>query len=258
MRPWLLEELNFAHVRSQVRLCEVAVLPMGATEPHNYHLPYGNDFLTTRLVGERICRTAHERGGKVLLLPTVPFGVDSNLLKFPLTIHVSLKALEAVLWDVIRSLECHGVHKLVLLNGHGGNEFKPLLREWFGRTKVFVTVVDWWKVGSDKYAEIFSKPDDHAGEMETSIALALYPELVELDKASDGSKREARFEAMRRGWAAITRPWHLLTESSGVGDPRAATREKGEKYLALVTERLAQFLVELSAAEMDDLFPFQK
>jgi creatinine amidohydrolase len=166
------------------------------------------------------------------------------------------RALEAVLRDVIRSLECHGIHKLVLLNGHGGNELKPLLREWYGQTKVFVTVVDWWKVGSDKYAEIFSKPDDHAGEMETSVALALYPELVELDKASDGAKREARFEAIRRGWAAITRQWHLLTESSGVGDPRAATREKGERYLQIVTERLAQFLVELSAAEMDETFPF--
>jgi creatinine amidohydrolase len=258
MRPWLLEELNLGRVRQDRNLPQVAMLPMGATEPHNYHLPYGNDFLTTRRVGERVCEAAHQRGAKVLLLPTIPFGVDSNLLKFPLTIHVSLKSLEALLGDVIRSLECHGIHKLVLLNGHGGNELKPLLREWYGQTKVFVTVVDWWKVGSDRYAEIFSKPDDHAGEMETSVALALYPELVELDKASDGAKRASRFEAIRRGWASITRPWHLLTESSGVGDPREATREKGEKYLQLVTERLAQFLVELSAAEMDETFPFEK
>ena len=256
MHPWLLEELDFARVRQQEKPYQVAVLPMGATEPHNYHLPYGNDFLTTRRVGERICEAAYRRGGKVLLLPTIPFGVDSNLLGFPLTIHVSLKSLEAVLRDVIRSLECHGIYKLVLLNGHGGNELKPLLREWYGTIKVFVTVVDWWKVGHDRYAEIFSKADDHAGEMETSVALALYPELVELDKASDGAARAARFEAIRRGWAAITRPWHLLTESSGVGDPRAATREKGERYLELVTERLAQFLVELSAAEMEETFPF--
>ncbi len=256
MRPWLLEELNFSAVKSQSKPCDVAVLPMGATEPHNYHLPYGNDFLTVRRVGERICEEAHRRGAKVLLLPTIPFGVDSNMLEFPLTIHVSLRALEAVLRDVIRSLECHGVHKLVLLNGHGGNELKPLLREWYGQTKVFVTVVDWWKTGADKYAEIFSKPDDHAGEMETSVALELFPELVEFDKASDGATRAARFEAIRRGWAAITRPWHLLTESSGVGDPRAATREKGERYLQLVTERLSQFLVELAAAKIDETFPF--
>jgi creatinine amidohydrolase len=172
--------------------------------------------------------------------------------------HVSLRALEAVLRDIIRSLECHGIHKLVLLNGHGGNELKPLLREWYGQTNVFATVVDWWKVGAERYSEIFSKPDDHAGEMETSVALALYPELVELDKASDGVKRESQFEAVRRGWAAITRPWHLLTESSGVGDPRAATKEKGERYLQLVTERLAQFLVELASAKMDNMFPFNK
>src|SRR6267142_2665662 len=100
MRHWLLEELNFGHVRQEKSICQVAVLPMGATEPHNFHLPYGNDFLTTRRVGERICEEAYRRGAKVLLLPTIPFGVDSNLLKFPLTIHVSLRALEAVLHDV--------------------------------------------------------------------------------------------------------------------------------------------------------------
>jgi creatinine amidohydrolase len=256
LRPWLLEELNLAHVRANSY--QVAVLPMGATEPHNYHLPYGNDFLTVRRVGERVCARAHGAGAKVLLLPTIPFGVDANMLAFPLTIHVGLMSLEAVLGDVIRSLELHGIRKLVLLNGHGGNELKPLLREWYGTTPVFATVVDWWKVGQDRYAEIFEKPDDHAGEMETSVALALFPELVELGQMADGGTRQARFEAIRRGWAAITRPWHLLTESSGSGDPRAATREKGERYLELVTDRLTQFLVELSAAEMDETFPFEK
>ena len=255
MRPWMLEELNLARVRQQNVAYQVAVLPMGATEPHNLHLPYGNDFFTTRRLGERICQAAYQRGAKLLLLPTIPFGVDSNLLEFPLTIHVSLKSLEAVLRDVIRSLEHHAIHKLVLLNGHGGNSLKPLLREWFGTTPVFVTVVDWWKVGQDQYSEIFSEPDDHAGEMETSVALALYPELVELDKMSDGAICPARFEAVRRGWAQITRPWHVLSESSGVGDPRGASREKGQRYLDLVTERLAEFLAELSAAEMDDRFP---
>jgi creatinine amidohydrolase len=257
MPPWLLEEMKYSGACMQ-DACEVAVLPMGATEPHNYHLPYGNDFLTARRVAERICERAYQQGARVLLLPTIPFGVDSNLLEFPLTIHVSLRALELMLRDIIRSLERHRIRKLVLLNGHGGNELKPLLREWYGETKVFVTVIDWWKVGSDKYADNFAKPDDHAGEMETSVALALYPELVELERASDGSKNEPKFEAIRRGWAAITRPWHLLTESTGVGDPRAATREKGERYLELVTDRLARFLVELSATPMDDSFPFPK
>jgi creatinine amidohydrolase len=251
----MLEELNLSEVRQ--RSYEVAVLPLGATEPHNLHLPYGNDFLTTRLVGERICAAAHQRGARVLLLPTIPFGVDTNLLEFPLTIHVGLQALFALISDVIRSLEHHGIRKLVLLNGHGGNEFKPLVREWYGKTAAFVCVVDWWKAGLDCSADIFSKVDDHAGEMETSVALALYPELVRLEQMADGATRVSQFEAVRRGWVQITRPWHLLTASSGSGDPRAATREKGERYLELVTQRLSQFLTELSAAPLDGVFPFQ-
>lgn len=254
MRPWLLEEVNLTHVRGQ--RYEVAVLPLGATEPHNLHLPYGNDFLTVRQVGERICAAAHERGARVLLLPTIPFGVDTNLMSFPLTIHVGMPALAAVIGDVLRSLERHGIRKLVLLNGHGGNEFKPLLREWYGSTRVFVCLVDWWKVGLDQYDGIFAKPDDHAGEMETSVGLALYPDLVKLDQMTDGATRTSRLDAVRRGWVQITRPWHLLTDSSGVGDPRAATAEKGERYLQVVVARLADFLCDVSAESPDEPFPF--
>ena len=257
MHPWLLEEVNLAHVRDRKDPYEVAVLPMGATEPHNLHLPYGNDFLTTEKIGRLACQSAHDQGAKVVLLPTLPYGVDSNLLEFPLTIHVSLQSLEAVLRDIVRSLEHHSIHKLVLLNGHGGNDLKPLLREWYGTTSVFTSVMDWWKVGADRYGEIFTHPDDHAGEMETSVALALYPDLVDVEKMTDGAARPARFTAVRRGWVQITRPWHLLTNSSGCGDPRAATKEKGEKYLRIVTERLAEFLVELSDSTMDETFPFE-
>jgi len=118
-------------------------------------------------------------------------------------------------------------------------------------------VVDWWKVGKDEYDRIFAKPDDHAGEMETSVMQVIAPDLVQMNDATDGSSKPTRFEAVNKGWVSISRPWHLLTQSTGVGDPRAATKEKGEKYLAVIVPRLAQFLVELSNANMKDgTFPF--
>jgi len=158
--------------------------------------------------------------------------------------------------EIVRSLEHHGILKCVIFNSHGGNGFKPLLRELYGKTKVFLSLVNWWTVGSDRVKEIFEKAGDHADEMETSVGLALFGDLIHLADADDGAVRQTRFEALNRGWAQITRPWHLLTTNAGVGDPRPATAEKGRRYVALVVERIAQFLKELSDAPMDATFPY--
>ena len=74
--------------------------------------------------------------------------------------------------------------------------------------------------------------------------------------ADDGKVAKTRFEAVNRGWVSITRPWHLLTTNSGSGYPHAATAEKGRRMMDAVVERLAPFLVELSAAKLDEKFPF--
>src|SRR5437763_802225 len=147
MRPWLLADLNYGHVRSHPPY-EVAVLPLGATEPHNLHLP------------------------------------------------------------------------------------------------------------DDQHPQLFEDAGDHAGEMETSMALAHFADLVRMDQADEGRLAPTRFEAVNRGWVEITRPWHLLTTNSGAGDPRPATAAKGEALTEIVVERLAAFLVELSAAPIDERFPY--
>jgi creatinine amidohydrolase len=91
--------------------------------------------------------------------------------------------------------------------------------------------------------------------------LAYYPELVGRNAdgsltADEGAVAEPRLEALRRGWASITRPWHLLTTNSGSGDPHAASAAKGERIMEVIVERLSSFLVELSAANLDERFPF--
>src|SRR5262245_41405741 len=81
MREWILSEQNHAGIRA--RQWDVAVLPFGATEPHNLHMPYGTDNYQVELLGERACEYAHSRGAAVLLLPTIPYGVNTNHLKVP-------------------------------------------------------------------------------------------------------------------------------------------------------------------------------
>jgi creatinine amidohydrolase len=256
MRDYILAEQ--LHGTTRAHKWEVAVLPFGATEPHNLHMPYGTDTLQVEEIGRRACAFATDAGAKVVLLPAIPFGVNTNHLKIPGALACSLTptTLLAILTDLTDSLSRQGVKKLLLLNGHGGNELKPLTRELHHRTDVFLCVCDWYRVAVDQYPGLFERPGEHADEIETSMGLAFFPHLLKPELADAGATKPTRFEAVNRGWVSITRPWHLATTNTGMGDPRAATAEKGRKLMDIVTERLGRFLVELAAAPIDDTFPY--
>ena len=254
MNLWRLQELTQKVVREQNY--QVAILPIGSTEAHGLHLPYGSDAFHSTAFADRVCAKVWEAGAQVVLLPTIQYGVQSNTLAFPLNINVYQATLNAFVLDIIRSLEHHGIYKLVIINGHGGNDFRPLLRQLYGNTKVFVCLVDWWSVAGDKASEIFEHLGEHADEMETSVDLVFFENLCHLEDASDGSVNPSRFEAINRRWVTIARPWHLLTKDSTYGDPRQASKEKGEAFINLAVERIARFIVELAKAEMDERFPY--
>ncbi len=256
MRQWTLAEQNHAFVRSQS--WQVAVLPFGATEPHNLHMPYGTDNFQVEIIGQRACERAYRAGASVLLLPTIPYGVNTNHFKVAGGLACSLtpSTLMHLVTDLVDSLERQGVRKLVLLNGHGGNELKPLTRELHHRSSVFLCICDWYRVAADLYPQIFEQPGEHADEVETSLGLAFFPELVHLELADDGAARPSRFEAINRGWVSITRPWHLVSANTGLGDPRAASAEKGRRLMDMLVERLGQFLLDLAAAPLDETFPY--
>lgn len=259
MRPWKLAETNYGSVKE--REYEVAVLPLGATEPHNLHLPYGIDTLEGEIIGEKLCEAAWQQGAKVMLLPTIPYGTQTNQRQFPFSMNVNPSTLGAVITDLVDSLVYQGILKIVLLNSHGGNDLKGLLRELYGKTPAKLFLCNWYTVFRDIYREIFEEPDDHAGEMETSFALAYLPELVARRPdgsltADEGRKAETQFEAVNRGWVSITRPWHLLTTNGGAGNPHAARAEKGHRMIEVLVERLAPFLVQLSQRAVDERFPY--
>jgi creatinine amidohydrolase len=251
--PWDLATANLRQLREHRP--EVAVLPLGATEAHNLHLPEGQDWLVAERVARRCCEAASGQGCGVICLPALPYGVDCNLMAFPLSLHVSQATLDALVRELIVSLHHHGIRKIVLLNGHGGNDFVPLIRQVQADLPVHVFLCNWWTVGQDRYGEFFERPDDHAGELETSVALALFPEYVHLALAGDGQARRFRFEALREGWVRTSRDFSRLNDQCAAGDPSRATAEKGRRYLNLVCERITAFLVELAQTRIDAAFP---
>ncbi|HEV3202879.1 MAG TPA: creatininase family protein [Gemmataceae bacterium] len=236
----------------------MAVLPFGATEPHNLHMPYGTDNYEVEEIGSRACERAFQAGAKVLLLPAVPYGVNTNHLQIPGALACSLTptTLLHLVTDLVDSLERQGIRKMVLLNGHGGNELKPLMRELHHRTTVFLCLCDWFRIATDLYPQIFQEPGEHADEVETSLGLAFFPDLVKLEQADDGAAQPTRFEAINRNWISITRPWHLVSKNTGLGNPFAATAAKGKQLMEALVDRLARFLIELAGAAIDKNFPY--
>ena len=250
-RPYILAESTWPEVRE--RRPEVAVLPWGATEVHNTHLPYATDNYEAEYVAAESARIAHERGAGVTVLPAVPFGVNTGQLDLPLCLNMNPSTQAALLADVATSVAGSGVPKLLILNSHGGNDFRQMIRELQPRTPLFICVINWWNCVDPR--PFFDVPGDHAGELETSVMMAIVPPLARpLSEAGAGKARQFRVAGLREGWAWAPRQWTRVTDDTGTGDPRASTREKGERFLAAVTERVAGFLVELAAADLDDLY----
>ena len=255
-RPWVLAESTWREVRD--RPVDVAVLPWGATEPHNLHLPYSTDTYLAEHVAAESAGRAWELGARPVVLPAVPFGVQTTQLDLRLCLNVMPSTQLALLGDLAASLAGQGVRKLVLLNAHGGNEFRPLVRELAARVRLFVCVVNWWQVVPA--GGYFDAPGDHAGELETSALLHARPALVRpLAEAGPGDERRAVLRAMRERWAWAPRPWTQVTADTGVGDPRAATAERGARFVDAACAAIAGFLAELEAADPAALYeaPFE-
>lgn len=250
MRPYILAETNWHTV--QQTAYEVAVLPWGATEAHNFHLPYGTDTIQAEMVAAAAAEHAWRAGRKVVVLPAIPFGINTGQMDIPLTINMNPSTQLAVLRDVVESLEIQGIPKLVVLNGHGGNEFRALLRELQGATEVFICALNWYTCVDAR--PFFDVPGDHAGELETACVMHLRPELVDLSSAGSGELKPFKLKAMREGWVWAPRDWRRATVDTGVGDPRAATAAKGERFLQAVTEKIGEFLAELADAKVESLY----
>lgn len=249
--PWRIAHARYAEVRAVD--WQLVVLPWGATEPHNLHLPYATDVIETERIADRAAALAWERGARAAVLPCVPFGVNSTQIDLPFAIDMRPTTQLAVLRDVLHSLEAQRVPKLVILNGHGGNDFRWMIRELVDRTPVFLCVVDWFRMLDPR--RFFDVPGDHAGELETSLMQHLAPDTVApLAEAGDGAVRSPTVAALRDGWAWTPRPWSTVTRDTGVGDPKAATPVKGARYFDAVTDQLADFLVELAGTDPERLY----
>ncbi len=252
IRHYILAETNYKAVKESHY--DVAVLPWGATEAHNYHLPYSTDTVEAESIAAGAAKYAWEKGAKVIVLPAIPFGVNTGQHDVLLDINLNPSTQMLILTDIADTLYRQNIHKLVILNSHGGNDFKQMIRELGLKfPKMLFFSVDWYKMKNlDTY---FEEPGDHAGEAETSMMMHLKPEWVlSLDMAGSGKAKNFKFEAISEGWAWAERHWLSVTEDTGVGDPSRATAEKGEIFLSILYQKIGDFLYEIAVTGSDDLY----
>jgi creatinine amidohydrolase len=253
MRPYILEETNWKQVKSQKY--DLAVLPWGATEPHNYHLPFGTDSLETSRIAADAARKAWERGAKVMVLPVIPLGVQNpGQISMPFCLHTRPSTQIIILEDIVRALYNQGIRKLVIMNGHGGNDFKPAIREVMPQFKgMFIALTEWFRLVP--MSDFFEEEGDHANEMETSIIMHYFPELVlPLEEAGEGSAKQFKLDSLntKTGWTP--RQWDKVSDDTGIGKPFKSSPEKGARFLELVTTRIADLLTELAGCNTEDLY----
>lgn len=213
-----------------------AVLPVGAIEEHGPHLPSATDTIIATALARRVA----DRTGS-LSLPALPYGYCRTTARLPGTVSIGFDALRAVVHDIVTALADGGVSGVVVITGHGGSAHLTALQEAVraalqGRADVKGAVLTPWAVAIDDLVET---PSYHAGETETSLMLAIAPELVDMSMARPGQ------ELPEKGFAA--RPAEPV---SGVwGDPALATAAKGEAVLERWTEALARQVEELLPIE---------
>ncbi|WP_461492044.1 creatininase family protein [Pontibacter sp. HJ8] len=248
----MLAETNWKAIQEQKT--EVVVLPWGATEAHNYHLPYATDNIQAEAVAAEAARLAWEAGTKVMVLPAIPFGVNTGQADITLDINLNPSTQLSILDNIVAVLNRQGIHKLLVVNGHGGNDFKPMLRELGLRyPDMFLVTCNWFQTADRR--QFFERPGDHADEMETSMIQYLRPDLTRpLEEAGDGREYKSKLAAIREGWAWSERLWSQATEDTGVGNPAAATPEKGQAFFEATTRNIAGLLTELATVDPKDRY----
>lgn len=233
-----LEEMSWIDAKKAFLEKPVVLIPTGSTEQHGPHNPLGTD----HFIAQEICRRTN-----YLVTPTIPIGVSKHHRQFPGTLWVESKVFKEYVLGICDSLRYHGVEKIVIVNGHGGNtqaliEVAMEMRE----RGVFVAIFEWWKA--------LRLNAGHGGKEETSVNLFLYENLVKMERVEDGFK-----EWSPKKFGAIVNYDTIDFSKNGVvGKATKAEKKDGEKITKDAREMLGKLVDYLEKTSIKELLPKKK
>ncbi len=221
---------------------DFAVLPIGAIEQHGPHLPVSTDLIIAETIAARFVA---RYGG--LLAPAIPMSCSHEHADF-FELSITFDTLDSIIWDVLDAAERHGMSGLVLINAHGGNHVLASVAQEANVDEPRILLLpqrEHWRTARESAGLTSSSTDDmHAGELETSIMLAVRPDLVDMSNADDVVAPD-RSRLHLEGMSAYT-------ESGVIGAPTLATAEKGEAVLAALIDGVAEDVAAFMAPSDDD------
>jgi len=226
--------MSWPEVETAINETGFAILPLGVIEAHGPHLPMNVDVV----IAEQVAKLVADKTG-ALLLPALPYGQTWSLRDFPGTISLSNATLVKILLDVANSLAYHGLRRLFIMNGHLGNLDAIKAAEREAQKEGYTRIINlnmpglpeaMQKVCTTRRAHPFYF---HAEEAETSMMLAIRPDLVKMPKAV------AEYPEFPAEFGAVSISWRDLTRSGVLGDPTVATAEKGRLLIDMVATQAA-------------------
>jgi len=255
-RDFIWGEMTWPEAEERLRKVDIALLPVGSVEQHGPHLPLDNDAFDAEYLARRIADACSHP--KPLVLPLIPYGVSYEHDDFKGTVGVSNDALSRFVYDIGMSVARNGINKLVIINGHGGNNAalnyasQMITRD----ARIFVCVDTGETSDVDIYRLIETPNDIHAGEIETSTSLAVRPHLVRMDKAVRAvprfSSKYLNFTSKRGiSWHAHTK---RISKSGVLGDPTRATAEKGEIFWKIMIAHLVALVEDLKSITLEEIY----
>ena len=230
----------------------VILLPMGSLEDQGVHAPMG-DYLAAECVAMDMARAAREMGVPTFVTPVIPFGGSDYFGSTHGGIAMSQSTLVALLDDMLACLTRHGLNKIMIINGHGGNvtAITEVTQRWRRKTGIFVPAMYLWQISYELLKEILgtegaAKSSGHGGDPLTSIGLHYYPEILRLDLRQPPSKggmikgvEVGGINAIKYMGAKIQAPVEALEAAPhGIwgGDPAFSSAETGKALSARLVE----------------------
>jgi creatinine amidohydrolase len=250
-------EMTWPEIKDAAASDRVAVVPFATIEDHGLHLPVDTDLRLCAAVSEAAVARAADRA---VLVPPVNHGYSPHHMDFPGPITIGAETFLRYGVDVCKSLAHHGFKRILIVNGHGSNTpFVDIIaRLTTVESGVLTAAVNYWAApGVREAAESLRESEkiggmNHACEFETSLYLAIAPELVDMSKAV----HELSHRPSKNYWTdliggdgplAMMEPWSALSESGVMGDPTKASAEKGHKLLDAAASGIVELIDELRA-----------
>ncbi len=265
-KPIIWQEITWPEIKKVSREVGIAILPIGATEQHGFHCPTGVDFYNAYEISKRVsARTG------AIVAPPMPYGSHPYFhYGFAGTIPIRATTQIEFVRDVVKGLVNSGFKKIIIMQAHGQWwTINTAMQETALDVDCFMAVATWWELACEKIKEVCETPFKHADEVETSVSLALYPELVDMSKAEPDytlkpyiDKKFVRPSVHSELINAF--PIESITsipqecsamKTGAPGDPRKATAEKGEAIVSTAVDVVAGLIEYLKKNYKPDEFP---